>query len=75
MSKIVNTNKKIEKAVVGSYKKIEDTTVKTYKKIEDKFIDLFLREENETIAEAKSRIIQEQEKIKSKQENVLNNRR
>ena len=45
MSKLVDANKKIEKAVVGSYKKVED-----------KFVDSFLREENETIEEAKKRI-------------------
>lgn len=72
MSKIVNANKKIEKAVVSTYKKIENTTVKTYKKIEDKFVDTFLRKDGETIEEAKARIIKEQQEIKEKQNNMIN---
>ena len=35
---------------------IENAVVKTYKKIEDNFVDTFLREENETIEQAKQRI-------------------
>ena len=72
MSKIVNTNKKIEKTVVNNYKKIENGALKTYKKIEDKFVDIFLREDNETIEEAKIRIIKEQEKLKERQDNIIN---
>ena len=45
MSKIRKFNKKIEKIVVDSYKKIED-----------KFVDVFLREDDETIEEAKIRV-------------------
>ena len=63
MSKIRKANKKIEKAVVGGYKKVENTVVGGYKKIEDKFVDLFLREDNETIEEAKARIKKEQEEL------------
>ena len=47
-SKLVKANKKIKKAVVGSYQKIED-----------KFIDNFLRQDNETIEEAKERLKKE----------------
>lgn len=47
-SKLVKANEKIEKAVVGSYQKIED-----------KFIDNFLRQDNETIEEAKERLKKE----------------
>ncbi len=47
-SKLVKANQKIEKAVVGSYQKIED-----------KFIDNFLRQDNETIEEAKERLKKE----------------
>ena len=32
MSKIANTNKKIEETVVSGYKKVEDTVVTGYKK-------------------------------------------
>ena len=35
MSKLRETNKKIEETVVGGYKKVEDTVVSGYKKVED----------------------------------------
>ena len=60
MSKIRRFNKKVEKTVVDSYKKIENTVVGKYKKIEDKFVYLFLREDYETIEEAKVSIRKEQ---------------
>ena len=63
MSKLVDANKKIEKAVVGGYKKVEDTVVKGYKKIEDKFVDTFLKKDGETIEEAKARVKEEQEQL------------
>ena len=63
MSKIVDTNKKIEETVVDGYKKVEDTIVNGYKKIEDKFVDTFLKKNGETIEEAKERIKAEQEKL------------
>ena len=62
MSKIVDANKKIEKAVVG-YKAVENTVVGGYKKIEDKFVDTFLKKDDETIEEAKKRLQKEQEKL------------
>ena len=71
MSKIVNANKKIEQAVVGSYKKIENSVVGNYKKIEDKFVDTFLKKDNETIAEAKERIMKEQEEIEQRTKNIM----
>ena len=63
MSKIVEANKKIEKAVVGGYKKVEDSVVGGYKKIEDKFVDTFLKKDGETIEEAKARVKEEQEQL------------
>ena len=66
MSKIVDANKKIEKAVVGGYKKVEDSVVGGYKKIEDKFVDTFLKKDGETIEEAKARVKEEQEKLEEK---------
>lgn len=53
MSKFMETQKKIEKAVVSGYQKIEDTVVSGYKKIEagavsgyqkieNKFVEAFL---------------------------------
>ena len=39
---VVSTYQKIEDTVVGEYKKVEDTVVGSYKKIEDKFVDIFL---------------------------------
>lgn len=63
MSKLVNANKKIEKAVVGGYKKVEDSVVGGYKKIEDKFVDTFLKKDGETTEEAKARIKAEQEAL------------
>jgi len=66
MSKIVDANKKIEKAVVGGYKKIEDSVVGGYKKIEDKFVDTFLKQDGETTQEAKIRVKKEQEELLEK---------
>ena len=66
MSKIVDANKKIEKAVVGGYKKVEDSVVGGYKKIEDKFVDTFLKKDGETIGEAKARVKEEQEQLEEK---------
>ena len=63
MSKIVDANKKIEKAVVGGYKKVEDTVVGGYKKVEDKFVDTFLKKDGETTEEAKARVKGEQEQL------------
>lgn len=63
MSKILNANKKIEKAVVSGYKKVENSVVDGYKKIEDKFVDTFLKKDGETIEEAKARVIKEQEQL------------
>ena len=56
MSKIVDANKKIENAVVGGYKKVED-----------KFVDTFLKQDGETIEEAKARLKKEQEKRQQEQ--------
>ena len=71
MSKITNTNEKIEKTVVGGYKKIENTVVGGYKKIEDKFVDTFLKKDGETIEEAKQRVKEEQGKQAAKnKENI-----
>ena len=56
MSKLRDTNKKIEESVVKGYKKVEDTVVGGYKKIEDKFVDTFLKDDNETTEEAKKRL-------------------
>jgi len=63
MSKIENTNKKIEEAVVGGYQKVEEAVVGGYKKVEDKFVDTFLKKDGETIEEAKERIKEEQKKL------------
>lgn len=67
MSKIVEANQKIEKAVVGTYKTVEDTVVGGYRKIEDRFVDLFLRLDGETIEEAKARLRAEQEELKKRE--------
>lgn len=39
---VVSGYKKIEKGVVGSYKAVEETVVDGYKKIENKFVAAFL---------------------------------
>lgn len=57
MSKLVDSNKKIEETVVNGYKKIED-----------KFVDTFLKKDNETTEEAKSRIKEEQKKVNGMEE-------
>jgi hypothetical protein len=59
-SKIVKANEKITETVVGGYKKIESTVVGAYTKIEDRFVDQYLTHDNETVAEAKARLKQEQ---------------
>lgn len=68
MSKFTQANKKIEKAVTGGYQKIEDTVVGGYKKIEDKFVDTFLREDGETIDEAKERLKKQQAELQQRKE-------
>lgn len=55
-SKLVQANKKIEKAVVGGYEKIEEAVVSGYTKIEDKFVDCFLTKEGESVEDAKKRL-------------------
>lgn len=62
MSKLKDVNKKIEEGVVSGYKKIEN-----------KFVDKFLRNDDETIEEAKERLKREQEELKAKNvENIKN---
>ena len=73
MGKLKNANKKIEETVVGGYKKVEETVVGGYKKVEDKFVDKFLRKDGETIEEAKERIKKEQEKLATKNEEIVKN--
>lgn len=66
-SKIVEANKKIEKAVTsgfgkiedavtGGYKKIEDSVVNGYTKIEDSFVERYLIRDGETLEDAKARL-------------------
>lgn len=63
MNKLLKTNQKIEKAVVGGYQaiengvisgyqKIEDGVVDGYKKIEKRFVDAFLTPDEEADHEA-----------------------
>lgn len=59
-SKFAEANKKIKNTVVGGYQKIENTVVEGYQKVEDKFVDHFLRQDNETIKEAKERLNKDQ---------------
>lgn len=67
MSKLQESNKKIEETVVSGYKKIETAVVEGYKKIEkgsvdgfnkvsDKIIEKVFTKENETVDEAKKRL-------------------
>ena len=67
MSKLVEANEKIEKAVVEGYKKIETGVVEGYKKIEngvvdgfnkvsDKCVEKLFAKEGETVEEAKKRL-------------------
>ncbi len=55
-SKLIQANKKVEKAVVNSYKKIENAVVAGYTRIEDKFVDSFLTRDGESVSEAKERL-------------------
>ena len=72
MSKIVEVNEKIAEAVVEGYKKIETGVVEGYKKIEDGvvggfnkmadgFVEKHLMREGETVEEARTRLVKEQE--------------
>ena len=70
MGKLKETNKKIEKTVVEGYKKIEETVVDGYKKIENKFVDKFLRNDDETIEDAKERIKKEQAELEEKNKKI-----
>ena len=75
MGNLKETNKKIEKKVVGGYKKIEETVVEGYKKIENKFVDKFLRNDDETIEEfnvSKYVIINQLAKAKGLYYNLFN---
>ena len=67
MSKFMETNKKIEEAVVGGYKKIENGVVSGYKKIEDgvvegfgkvsdKFVEKLFTKDGESVEDAKKRL-------------------
>jgi hypothetical protein len=46
--------------VVSDYKKMEGAVVGTYTKIEDRFVDQYLTHDDETVAEAKARLKQNQ---------------
>ena len=71
MSKIVEANKKIEKAVVGTYKNIEDSVVGGYKKVEDKFVDTFLKKDGETTEDARRRVAKEQKELGEKNKQLI----
>ena len=75
MSKLMDANKKIEKAVVGTYKKVEETVVGGYKKVEDKFVDTFLKKEGETTEAAKARIEKEQKELEEKNKRIVEGNR
>ena len=64
MSKLKDTNKKIENGVVSGYKKIED-----------KFVDKYLKHDGETIEEAKIRLKKEEKARKEKQEKEMAERK
>lgn len=57
---VVGGYKKIEKGVVGSYRKIEEGAVGGFNKIADKFVDNFLTREGETVEDAKARLAADQ---------------
>ena len=52
-------------------KKIEETVVEGYKKVENKFVDKFLRNDDETIEEAKERVRREQKELEEKNKRIL----
>lgn len=66
MSKLVETNKKIEEAVVGGYKKIEEGVVGSFTKMSDKFVDSFLAKDGESVKEAKARMEAERKALEEK---------
>lgn len=50
-------------------KEIKEKTAKDYKSLDDWFVDKYLRQDDETIEQAKERIKKEQETAKIKKEN------
>ena len=63
---VVGGYKKIENGVVGGYKKIEEGAVSGFGKITDKFVDNFLTKDDESVAEAKARLAEEQKERMNK---------
>ena len=59
-NKLVEENKKIEKAVTDGYKKIETGVIEGFTKMTDAFVDQFLTKDGETVEQAKARLAKEQ---------------
>lgn len=55
-SKLVQANKKVERAVIDSYKKMEETVVKRFSRIEYRFVSQYLTHDGETVESAKERL-------------------
>lgn len=64
--KFTDKLQKIEDGVVGTYQKIEGGVTSAYQKVEDKFINTFIARGDETIEEAKARIVKGQENLEAK---------
>lgn len=60
---VVGGYKKIENGVVGGYKKIEDGVVEGFTRLTDRFVDQFLTREGESVADAKKRLAEENDKV------------
>lgn len=56
MSKLVEANEKIAKAVVGGYKKIETGVVEGFEKVTDKCVEKLFAREGESVEDAKKRL-------------------
>ncbi len=59
--------KAIETGVVNGYKKIETGFVNGFSKVTDYFVDSYLTNEDETVAQAKSRLANENKERMEKQ--------
>ena len=59
-SKLIQANRKIAENITDGFKKMSDGVVKGYTTIEDAFVDRYLTKDDETVADAKARLKEEQ---------------
>lgn len=67
-SKLVQVNERIAAGVTAGFQKVNDAVVGKYTEIEDWFVDRYLKRDGESVAEAKTRLRQEQKAREQEQE-------